>query len=168
MQIQELFELSMKRSIPELVETSSPDGLVLNLGAGFSPIVGADNLDRPNWIAERDLLCVYEDESVDLIHAYHFFEHLEGESVIALLRDCQRVLVKGGTLNIVVPYYRSSMQGQDLTHKSKFNETTWATLFANNYYNPSSHNWALKAEFNIIIGIVERNLCLMTQLIKED
>jgi hypothetical protein len=56
----------------------------------------------------------------------------------------------------------------DLTHKTAFCEDTWSNLFSDpSYKRMGAEAWRFKIGLNIIIGIVERNLCLMTQLIKD-
>lgn len=161
MSIESLFLMGMDRVISKPLDDRS-DGVVLNLGGGtnIKDIPGL-SFGLPQYDANKDTL-VSAANSVVQIHAYHFFEHLTDP--LWCLCECERVLVKGGHINIVVPYYNSSMQAQDLTHKSSFNENTWATTFNNPYYG--EYKWQLAVHFNIIIGVVERNLCLMTQLIK--
>jgi predicted SAM-dependent methyltransferase len=161
MNIQEMFLIGMKRNIPELV--NMPKGLNLNLGAGRQEIPGAIKLDYPDWDADVDDL-PYDDNTVDGIHAYHFLEHCHDP--IAVLYDCQRVLKPGGVMNIVVPYYKSQMQYHDLDHKHAFTEETWRNLFACEYYDKNRIEWRFDIRVNIIIGVVERNICLMTQLVK--
>lgn len=169
MNIQELFKLAMKRDLPELLET--PSHLVyphLNMGAGKSVIPGAINIDKPEWEWPKSERLPVEDECIGLIHAYHFLEHLSGEDAITMLLEFQRVLKPGGIINFVVPYYNSSMQAHDLTHKSFWNEDTFQTLFRCEYYDPNglTQQWKLRVHFQVIIGIVERNMALMGQLVK--
>jgi ubiquinone/menaquinone biosynthesis C-methylase UbiE len=163
MTIQELFKIGMKRDIPLLMEDAK-GGIILNLGAGNQSIDGATAFDWPDWDAEHGFIPC-PDNSVSQIHAYHFFEHLRDPRII--LAECQRVLKKSGHINIVVPYYKSNMAFQDLDHKSFFTEDTWKNLFSKEYYSKGKIDWEFKIGLNIIIGINERNLCLMTQLIKE-
>jgi SAM-dependent methyltransferase len=165
--IQDLFRLGMDREIPEVADYDQlGDGVILNLGSGNKIIPGdVVGLDLPQWNADKDPI-PYPDGSVALIHAYHFLEHLQNP--VAMLRECQRVLKPGGLMNVVVPYYTSQMMAHDLTHKHAFCEDTWKITFRNPYYKQASspEEWKLEVKFNVIIGIVERNLCLMTQLIR--
>ena len=71
-------------------------------------------------------------------------------------------------MNIVVPYYSSQMMAHDLTYRHAFCEETWRIIFRNPYYKQagSPEEWKFDVGLNVIIGIVERNLCLMTQLIR--
>lgn len=168
MTIQRLFQMGMKRFVPELLPPvfNHNGGEALNLGAGNSSIAGADSLDLPAWDAERDPI-PREDGSVTTIFAFHFFEHLSGVNVIRVLRECERVLAFGGTLNVVVPHRLSQMAFQDIDHKSFWTEETWKILFDNPHYDKNREGmWKLAVHANLIIGIAERNLALMTQLVK--
>jgi SAM-dependent methyltransferase len=161
--IQELFALGMKRELGELV---TPQGLVVNLGAGNSVGPWTAALDLPEWNAETDPI-PYADDTVDGIYAFHFLEHLRSEHVVRMLREIQRVLKVGGTLTVVVPHRLGAMAFQDIDHKSFWTEETWRTLFRNPHYDKNREEpWRLEVKFNMIAGIVERNLCLMTQMVK--
>lgn len=140
-----------------------PQGFVLNVGAGSKKIEGAVGIDYPEWDADVDDL-PYTDECVDGIHAYHFLEHVQDP--VKLLLEFQRVLKPGGILNICVPYYTSQMAVHDLDHKHQFCEETWRILFSTPYYDKNRIEWKLKIRTNVIIGIVERNLALLTQMEK--
>lgn len=167
MNFQDLFELAMDRPVPDL-EHYCPDFPIpftsLNLGAGEKVIPGTAALDYPSWDADKDPI-PWPNNSVDVIHAYHFLEHCSDP--VAMLVECQRVLKPGGYMNICVPYYTSQMMAHDLDHKHPFCEDTWKILFKNPYYNKNKIDWKFRIGFNLICGIVERNLCLLTQLIKE-
>lgn len=159
---QALFYLGMERDLPNLWQTPR-SGVNLNLGAGSKIIPGARPLDLPEWDADR-MPIPYNDECVNTIYALHFLEHIADP--IRVLRECQRVLIVGGVLNIVVPYYSASIAAMDLDHKHAFNEDTWKTLFNNQYYEKNSKGWRFRVHFNLIAGIVERNLSLFTQLVR--
>lgn len=161
---QAMFYLGMDRTIPNIWQPPSQAfGTAFNLGSGSKVIPGAIPLDYPQWDADRDLIPAMAN-SVTMIHAYHFLEHVRDP--IRVLQECQRVLVPGGVINIVVPYYNAQIAAQDLDHKHQFCEQTWQILFANPYYDKNKIEWKLRVHFNLICGIVERNLCLMTQLVK--
>jgi SAM-dependent methyltransferase len=161
MNFRELFAIAMDRDIPKIV--TKKDGIALNLGAGNKLIPGTQALDYPDWDADCDQI-PYPDETVSIIHAYHFLEHCADP--VKVLLECQRVLKPGGYMNICVPYYKSQMQFHDLDHKKFFCEETWKTLFNTPYYDKNKIDWKFHIGFNLICGIVERNLCLLTQLIK--
>jgi len=162
--INEFFKLGMKRDIPILNPWQGQTSL--NLGAGNQHIEGTIALDYPRWNAETEDI-PWPCNSVDSIYAFHFLEHLPGKRVIHMLREFQRVLVVGGSANIVVPHRLSQMAYHDLDHKTFFCEETWRTLFSTPYYDKNREEpWKLEVGLNIIIGLNERNLALMTQLTK--
>jgi predicted SAM-dependent methyltransferase len=49
----------------------------------------------------------YPDASMSAIYSSHLLEHLYFEQSVPLLRECQRVLVPGGVLRVVVPDLRA-------------------------------------------------------------
>ena len=161
MNFNNLFKVAMDRELPKL--DSSWGGAVLNLGAGNKEIQGAFPLDYPGWDADKDDI-PWGDGRVDMIFAFHFLEHCKYP--VKVLQECQRVLKSGGIMNICVPYYKSQMQAHDLDHKHVFTEDTWKILFNTPYYDKNKIDWEFNIGFNLICGIVERNLCLLTQLIK--
>ncbi len=161
MNTEELFQIGMDRTIGHLLDMK--DGIHLNIGAGNKKISDTIPLDYPDWDADIDPI-PYADESISGIHAYHFLEHCA--KPVKVLLEMQRVLKIGGVCNIVVPYYSSQMMCQDLDHKHSFCEETWHILFRNKYYDKNRIEWNFYVQYNVIIGIKERNLCLMTQLLK--
>lgn len=160
MNIQEWFKISMKRDIPQLLPPEEP---MLDLGAGKTPVAGALSLDYPEWIAPAKI--PYSDGTFGTVWASHFLEHLRGEDAIFILREIERVLRPGGTANIVTPYYTSQVQAHDLDHRSVYCEETWRNLFQrSSFAKLREGDWKLEVHACIIIGIVERNIALMTQL----
>lgn len=159
----DLFALGMKRPIVPLIPMGD---VVLNLGAGRQEIFGAATLDYPEWDASY-MPIPWVDDSVDTILAFHFLEHLRGARVIEMLREIERVLRPGGTAMIVVPHRLSQMAYHDLDHQSFFCEETWRILFTTTYYAKNREvPWRLHVGTNVIMGLVERNLALLTQLEK--
>jgi predicted SAM-dependent methyltransferase len=111
----------------------------------------------------------HADSSVGGIYAFHFLEHLTGAQAIALLMEAQRVLAVGAPMTIVVPHRLGAIAFQDLDHKSFWTEESWKTLFTNPHYDKNRElPWKFDIKFNAIIGIVERNLALMTQLVRTE
>lgn len=162
--LKEFVKLGLDRSIAEFYSSDHLDGDILNVGAGNKKINGTIPIDYPEWNADTDYL-PFPAGSVKEIHCYHVLEHLH--SPVRLLLDFQRVLVLGGVVNIVVPYYTSQMAAQDLDHKQRFCEETWRVLFSNPYYDKNKIDWKFRIHTNFIFGIVERNMALFTQIVKE-
>lgn len=190
MNVQQFFNMGMKRFIPDIID--APPGLVVNLGAGNSPIEGAINLDHPNWNAENylieiparerhflqhptrayplpadagDIYVTAPDESIACVHAYHFLEHVHNP--LRMLMEINRVLKPGGVANICVPHFSGAMAHQDLDHKHTFALETWDNALKCKYYTKDRQGWRLKIGFNVMMALVERNTCILTQLIKE-
>lgn len=158
-----MMRLVTARSIPEWV----PDlpGETLNLGAGTKHINSALELDLPRWDADT-MPIPFPDESISNIYAIHFLEHVRDP--VNMLQECQRVLIDGGHLNVGLPYYSSQIAHHDLDHKSFWCEDTWHQLFQNDYYSKNHEGWQFKIGTNLIFGLVERNIMLITQLIREN
>lgn len=138
----------------------------LNLGAGSKHFSGWLSLDKPLWDAEKNPIPSGDEQQQSII-AYHFLEHLTAPRVPYILSECARVLVKGGTLNIVVPHAEGSLAFADLDHKSFFTERTWQTLMGNTRYCPHNFDIPLRVHFNLIMAEEHRTLCLFTQMVKE-
>lgn len=156
----DLFNVGMMRNFSDIVEM--PSGVVLNIGAGKKLIDGSIPLDFPEWNAEF-MAIPYEDNSVDGIHCYHFLEHIQ--DVPFVMSEMRRVLKPGAPLNIVVPYYTSAMQHQDLDHKHSFTEKTFSHLFNSDYYEKGKVE-PMHIRANFLMGESGANLALVVQLIK--
>jgi SAM-dependent methyltransferase len=160
----DLYKLLEQGFARDFGRVKKAEGIAYNLGAGNKLLPNAIALDLPAWDGDFDRIPA-DDASIDCIYAYHFLEHLKNP--IDMLRECQRVLKSGGVVNIVVPYYNSNLQASDLDHKCVFTEDTWKCLFNNEYYTKDKEGWMFNINFNMICGLVERNLCLVTQLEKQ-
>ena len=168
MDFQDLFKIGLDRSLPGLFEPRI--GLAFDLGASGSKVaLGAAPLGLPAWSFPRDPIPC-GDGQASIIHAYHFMEHLSGEDAILLLKEVQRALMYGGIFQFCIPYAKAEIAFQDLTHKSFWAESSFRMLMNNPYYDPTAEDfrWELQVHFQVIAGIVERNLCLMGQLIKRE
>lgn len=77
---------------------------------------GATFVDTPEWlnldytplgpaVRQADLLAPLpvKDASLQLVYSSHFIEHVPRSHVVAVLRECHRVLQPGGLLRVVVP-----------------------------------------------------------------
>jgi hypothetical protein len=165
MTFQELFRLGMKRHLPELLTC---DGPAFDVGSsGKYKVPGAVALGRPDWVHPRDKIPA-TDDSVGTIHAYHFLEHLTGDDVVTFMREVERVLIpERGVMNFSVPYFNTVLMAQNLDHKSLWCEETFRHLFHDDTYE-NFGRWRLQVHFLVIVGIVNRNLALVGQIIKSD
>ena len=155
----------MKHTIPEFLAMSwEGKGMVLNLGAGKQVIPGAINLDLPDWDGRKGGL-PYRRGSIDAIHAHHFLEHLTGEQIVRLLRDCERVLAVGGIMLITVPDAGSVLAAQDVRHVTLFNLKTFRNLLQPSKYF-HDEPWLLKVHLSVLMGAELGETCIIVQLVK--
>jgi SAM-dependent methyltransferase len=157
------FEMGMMRYAGTLMPDNI-EGEKLNLGAGKKHIINAHSLDYPEWDGECQPI-PWPNESIEFIHAYHFLEHLTDPR--PCLRECQRVLVYGGCMNIVVPLWPSQLAAMDIDHKSIYTERTFRNMFNVTNYSKDKTDWEFTITFQLIMGIQSHNLALFTQLQKE-
>jgi SAM-dependent methyltransferase len=61
------------------------------------------NIDREiiRWDLRKGI--PFTEDTFDVVYHSHFLEHLHRHSALLLLRDCHRVLEKGGMIRVVVP-----------------------------------------------------------------
>jgi len=158
----------MDRRLPAWLLPPSLDMVAINLGSGNKEIGATTpfDADRGWWAGEQ---LPFEDESVDLVIAYHFFEHLTKVDLLDTLRELERILKPGGVINSVTPHWSAEIAHQDLDHKLFFTEQTWNNLFHNDYYDGTMpRDWMFHVGFQLIIGLVQRNLVLLTQIVRTD
>jgi SAM-dependent methyltransferase len=136
---------------------------ILHLGPGEKSIEGARTFDLPEFDLEYDIF-PFTDNSVGGIVATHVLEHLADPRHI--IREAARILAPGCPLMILVPHADSLMAKQDLDHKSQFAIDTWRVLLSNPYYNLNNNDIPFRIGANFLFGFSERNLALVTQLIK--
>lgn len=126
--------LDKRNLIPQFAQL---DNIVLDLGCG--PLkknktwIGIDILDSEGVDIVGD---VYEiinampDQSIDEVHAYHFFEHVP--DVPGLLVALSRVLKKTGFIKVVVPHFSNAYFYSDYTHKTFFGLYSFSYLVKDN------------------------------------
>jgi len=78
--------------------------LDLNL-SGTAPALPPKPLPQTRFILYdlRSGTLPFDDDSCELIYSSHFFEHLEHDDGVRLMRDCHRVLQPGGTFRAALP-----------------------------------------------------------------
>ena len=155
---------------------SPAKGYRVQLGAGRKYIKGFDNLDYPEWDAHdmsmsKRWRLPYDDGTVAEVVSYFTLDHLYPWAVVGALREIQRVLKVGGTFACVVPHYSSQLANECIMHKSRFGVDTWRNIFSERQYDHLSDGgtgepWRLKVNVNFMYGITERNLVLVTQMVK--
>ena len=104
----------------------------LDIGCGPNPkegYIGCDIIPFNDKIkvfhAGRDKW-LFEDDSVDEIHASHFLEHLtnlnEAWERTHFFNEAFRVLKKGAKMTLIFPHWNSQRYYGDPTHKEPFSE----------------------------------------------
>jgi SAM-dependent methyltransferase len=159
----ELFNFGMERNYDDIIPDFDPKVYhVLNLGPGHKGIKHTIPLEWPDWDAEVDAI-PFPTRTIAQIHCYHFLEHIQ--NIVPLIIDMRRVLIPGGHINIVVPYYIGSMAFADADHKRFFSEKVWRNMFSNEHYEKHKVPF-MEIVTNMIMGDRLENLCLVTQLRK--
>jgi SAM-dependent methyltransferase len=111
--------------------------VILDIGCG--PLkkkpewIGIDMLDAAGVDIVGDIyevLAAFPNESVDEVHSFHFFEHVP--DVPLLLKELQRVLKKGGLIEVVVPHFSNAYFYSDYTHKTFFGLYSFSYLVHDN------------------------------------
>lgn len=104
----------------------------LNLGCGEDKKEGYINVDwsplpKPDVVHDLNKLPYpFEDNSIDLIEAFHVLEHLDTPFVI--MKEFHRILKVGGTLHVKVPHFSRGFthaehaHGFDVTFPLYFNK----------------------------------------------
>lgn len=104
-----------------LVESTSP--LKLDFGCGphkRDGFEGVDSLVFPGVDHVVDLTVLpwkWGDSTVSEAHASHFVEHLTAPQRVNFCNELYRVLVPGGSCQIIVPHWASCRAYGDLTHQ---------------------------------------------------
>jgi predicted SAM-dependent methyltransferase len=129
------FELYLRRlhraGVRKAAALARTAPLRLNLGSGFHPKPGWINVDLIDGLSDLQLdlreRLPFADGSVAEIYTEHFFEHLayagsddtlateletpgRPSDALSLLRECRRVLVPGGRIDIGVPDAEVALQ----------------------------------------------------------
>lgn len=138
--------------------------VIVHLGPGAKHIRGTQELDYPEYDADNERL-PYSDATVDGIIATHVLEHLADPRHI--LREAGRVLRDGAPFSILVPHAQSTSYLQDLDHKTPFVVDTWKTLLDDSYYTLEKEGFPFEIGANFLFGLTERNLSVVTQLIRK-
>lgn len=102
----------------------------LNLGSGLSSEKDFINIDiredfYPDVVCNIEDGLPYDDESVDMVLAKDFLEHVRPEKVIFVIEEIWRVLKRGGKFEHMTPSTDGRGAFQDPTHRSFWNYNSW-------------------------------------------
>lgn len=102
----------------------------LNLGCGSKHLPGYVNIDNRSAV-NPDVVCnvveglPHDDNSVEMVVANDFLEHIHPEKVIFVIEEIHRVLRPGGTFQHSTPSTDGRGAFQDPTHRSFWNINSW-------------------------------------------
>ena len=133
-------------------EPSTPSGGIrLNIGCGYNHKEGYINIDNRSEV-NPDLVCdvlkglPYNNDSVDVVMAHDFLEHIPIGHTIGVIDEIWRVLKPGGVLDSYTPDAAHGQGAfQDPTHVSFWVENSWMYFSKPNYRNL----YGIKANFDI-------------------
>ena len=127
--------------------------IFLDVGCGKrkqSNALGLDiaKLDGVNIVCNLEDGLPFKDNSIDRIYTSHFLEHIK--NLVLMMEEIYRVCKPGAIVEIIVPYWKTSLAFQDPTHKCFFTEETF------NYFTkdpkrkcPRYSDYGFKCDFNI-------------------
>lgn len=101
----------------------TPPLLKLDLGAGLNPREGFESVDRlpfggtTQHVVDLRQPWPWPDHSVAETHCSHFLEHLTALERVHFVNELHRVLVLGGTCQLIVPHWASCRAYGDPTHQ---------------------------------------------------
>ena len=117
------------------------------VGIDLSPNVGAElvhDLEQYPWPVEDDL--------VEEAFCSHYVEHVS--DLCAFMNELYRILMPGGKVTIITPYYTSMRAWQDPTHKRAISEATY--LYFNKEWrtNNKLDHYPIVADFDFYYAFV--------------
>ena len=131
-------------------------GINLNLGSGLAKLEGYINIDNREEV-KPDLVCdileglPYEDNTVDLVRAHDFLEHIPIGKTVAVINEIWRVLKPGAIFRSLTPdaeYGQGAFQ--DPTHVSFWVENSWL------YYSEPGSRELYNTRANFKINSINR------------
>lgn len=126
----------------------------LDIGCGpnkkIPGAIGIDVLDYEGVDIVGDVfevLAVLPPASVDSVHSFHFFEHIE--DFPGLLDEVARVLKSDGKLEIVVPHFSNPYFYSDPTHKRFFGLYTFSYYAHESLFSRKVPNYQHAIQFEL-------------------
>jgi predicted SAM-dependent methyltransferase len=100
------------------------DGWVnLDIDGGSAPVLPSNCSPQTRFISHdlRSGVLPLDDESCEFIYSSHFFEHLEYNDGVRLMRDCHRVLRLSGTFRAALPDFEKLFRAYIDRNEEHFN-----------------------------------------------
>lgn len=150
------YDWQARRRTERFLAELSPHDLCVNIGCGPHPLPNWINLDAARgegidvlWNLEGGL--PFPSESCSAILGEHVIEHITKEAAENLLRECYRVLQKGGVVRISTPdaglYLRSYAGDGEFLRHPNFMEPAEAPLDrVNTIMRAYGHLWLYDAQ----------------------
>lgn len=142
----------MSKAAKKIKAEAAP--LRLDLGCGphkRENFTGVDSIAFPGVDQVVDLTKTpwpWKDGSVVEAHASHFVEHLTAPQRIAFVNELYRILVPGGTCQIIVPHWASCRAYGDLTHQWPPVSEFWFYYLDTNWRAANApHNTGYRCDF---------------------
>ena len=136
-----------KEDLKSLLKTNK---VIIDLGCGERKRENALGIDRygargVNIICDLEKGFPIEDNAIDKIYATYFLEHVT--NLIFIFQEIYRVLVNGGEVELLVPYYNSVNAFKDPTHKHFFTEETFRYFSKDNWYGS---DYGINTNFEVV------------------
>ncbi len=132
-----------------------PDSMFLELGCGDHKknpaALGVDQLDFSCVDLVGDVFDVLEkfpDQCIDGISSFHFVEHVGDLS--KLIHAFDRVLKRGGILEITVPHFSNPYFYSDPTHKNHFGLYTFCYFTTQHPFSRTVPTYGMDRALNIV------------------
>ena len=142
-----------------ITEINNNKNSSLELGCGknkrHSSYYGVDTLEYTNVDIVGDVydvLSEINDNSIEKIASYHFFEHLN--DLKKIFDECYRVLKVGGEMTVVVPHFSNPHYYSDPTHKTNFGIYTFSYFAEEKLYFRKVPDYWTKSFFIKRIDII--------------
>jgi hypothetical protein len=106
--------------------------LKLDLGSGNKPRMGYQGIDiggDGKKVIKKDVLIFLKTlprGSVSHIYSRHYLEHTSSAILVQILKEIDRVLIKKGEIQFILPHYSNPFFFSDPTHKTFFGVHTFS------------------------------------------
>lgn len=181
-QLDHIFDIAMRRpralwlpiEIPHTVRPESRANRYLHFGGENKIIDGYREINYPEWDAEKFQPFPLDSGTVESVICIHTVDHLSSTAVQFWLKDMERLLHPGGVITIVVPHFMSTLAHECIEHKTQYGLKTFKNILGGgndvsvDFRDEGDWRRRLSVGYNMVMGVEERNLVLVTQLVKEN
>jgi ubiquinone/menaquinone biosynthesis C-methylase UbiE len=141
-----------KQGIIDRLRRGGTTSIELGCGNGKknASAIGIDLLDYPGVDLVGDVFEILQalpDACVDAVYSYHFVEHID--DLERLLRELERVVRPGGTLDFVAPHFSNPYFYSDPTHRRFFGLYTFCYFTASTPFRRTVPTYGRQIAFDI-------------------